>query len=139
MLSTFHELSYFPAVLGATVVGLFFGAVWYSLLFGQMWRAEMKIAPCPPEERPSMVPGLIKGFVCTFFSTVALAWIIYLARTMGAGHGAALGAGLGLLLVGARFANAAVWEQRSSRLVAINVGHEVLLLAIQGAILARWL
>ncbi len=139
MLSAFHELNYFPAVLVATIVGFLFGAVWYSLLFGKMWRAEMKIPPSPAGEQPSMAPGLIKGFLCTFVSSVALAWIIALAGTTGMRHGAALGAGLGVLLVGARFANTAIWEKRSCKLVAINVGHEVLMLAIQGAILACWL
>ena len=78
-------------------------------------------------------------FICTFVSTVALAWIIALAGTVGMRHGAALGAGLGVLLVGARYANSAVWERRSYKLVAINVGHEVIMLALQGAILAHWL
>jgi hypothetical protein len=139
MLSAFHELNYFPAVLVATLAGIAFGTVWYALLFGRMWRAEMKIPPGPPGEAPSMAASMFKGFLCTFVSSVALAWIIALAGTTGVRHGAALGAGLGVLLVGARFANTAVWERRSCRLVAINVGHEVLMLAIQGAILARWL
>jgi Protein of unknown function (DUF1761) len=139
MLSAFHQLNYFPAVLGATIAGFLFGAIWYSLLFGKAWRVEMKIPPGPPGEEPSMVPGMIKGFICTFISTVALAWVIALAGTMGMRHGAALGAGLGLLLVGARYANNAIWERKSCKLIAINVGHEVLMFAIQGAILARWL
>jgi hypothetical protein len=139
MLSAFHQLNYFPAVLGATIAGFLFGAIWYSLLFGEAWRAEMKIPPVPPGEKSGMGPGLIKGFICTFVSTVALAWIIALAGTMGVSHGAALGAGLGILLVGARYANNAVWERKSWKLIAINVGHEVLMFAIQGAILAHWL
>jgi Protein of unknown function (DUF1761) len=139
MISAFHELNYFPAVFGATVAGFIFGAIWYSLLFGKLWRAEITLPPFPPGEEPSMVPGLIKGFLCTFVSTVALAWLIALAGTTGSRHGAALGAGLGLLLVGARFANAAVWERKSCKLIAITIGHEVLMLSLQGAILARWL
>jgi hypothetical protein len=139
MLSTFHDLNYFPVVLCVTMVGFLFGAVWYSLLFGRIWQVEMKLPPCPPGEKPSMVPGLIKGFICTFVSTVALGWIIALAGTSGMRHGAALGAGLGLLLVGGRLANMAVWERKSAKLMAINIGHEVLLLALQGALLCRWL
>ena len=139
MISAFHELNYFPAVLAATIVGFAFGAIWYSLLFGKMWRAEMKVLPSAAGENPSMVPGLIKGFLCTFVSSVALAWLIALAGTTGSRHGAALGAGLGLLLVGARLANTAVWERKSWKLIAINTGHEVVMFALQGAILARWL
>jgi hypothetical protein len=139
MISAFHQLNYFPAVFGATVASFIFGAIWYSLLFGKIWQAEMKLPPGAPGEQPSMVPGLIKGFLCTFVSAVALAWLIALAGTTGSRHGAALGAGLGLLLVGSRFANAAIWERRSWKLIAINIGHEVIMLALQGAILARWL
>jgi len=139
MLSAFHELNYFPAVIAATIAGFLFGAVWYSLLFGRLWRAEMQRAPSAPGESPGMAAGLVKGFLCTFVSSVALAWIIALAGTTGGRHGAALGAGLGLLLVGARITNTAIWEGKSWRLIAINVGHEVLMFALQGAILARWL
>ncbi len=42
MLSSFHELNYL-AILIATVLGFAFGAVWYTLLFGRVWRTEMKL------------------------------------------------------------------------------------------------
>jgi Protein of unknown function (DUF1761) len=137
MLSSFHELNYL-AILIATILGFAFGAVWYSLLFGRVWRTEMKL-PDMTGQRPNMAPYFIKGLIYTFISTVALAWLIALAGTVGSRHGAALGAGLGLLVVGARFSNSALWENKSAKLMAINIGHEVLLFALQGAILARWL
>ena len=45
---------------------------------------------------------------------------------------------IGLLVVGARMANGGLWEKRSLRLQAINIGHETVLFAVQGAILAVW-
>jgi hypothetical protein len=138
MLSSFHELNYL-AILVATLLGFAFGAVWYTVLFGRVWRKEMRLPERTAAERSNLAPTFIKGLVYTFISTVALAWLIALAGTVGSRHGAALGAGLGLLVVGARFSNSAIWEDKSARLMAINIGHEVLLFALQGAILARWL
>ena len=37
-----------------------------------------------------------------------------------------------------RMLNGSMWEQRSLRLQAINVGHELALFALQGAILGVW-
>jgi hypothetical protein len=41
-------------------------------------------------------------------------------------------------VVGSRILNGAVWENRSARLLRINLGHEIVLFALQGALLGCW-
>lgn len=138
MIEAFRQLQYVP-VIGVTIIGFLFGVVWYSFLFSKPWQAEMKLPPCPPGEEPSMAPYMLKALIMTFVSTLGLAWLIELHPVLGPKHGAALGAVVGLLIVGARYANSGIWERKSCKLVAINVGHEFLLFVLQGAILGRWL
>jgi hypothetical protein len=136
MLEAFRQLPYL-VVLAVTFIGFFFGALWYSVLFKHAWAAEMKLDPTTGTG--SMGPGLLKGFIYTFISTLGIAWIIELHPVLGPKHGAAVGLVVGLLIVGARYANSGIWERKSCKLIAINVGHEVLLFVLQGAILGRWL
>ena len=42
------------------------------------------------------------------------------------------------MVVGARMLNGSVWEQRSLKLMAILIGHETVLFALQGAVLGVW-
>ncbi|MGA2016153.1 MAG: DUF1761 domain-containing protein, partial [Opitutaceae bacterium] len=53
-------------------------------------------------------------------------------------HGAAFGAFVGLFAPGVRLLNGACWESKSVMLQAINLGHEVVVYALQGAILGAW-
>jgi len=134
-MSLLSHLNYLH-ILIASVVGFVFGWLWYSVLFGKAWAAEMKI----PEEKmkdckSGMGASLVKGFICTFVSTVGLAMLLALHPFVSWVKGAELGAAVGLLLVGARFLNIGIWEQRSCKLQAINLWHEVLLFALQGAVL----
>jgi hypothetical protein len=39
---------------------------------------------------------------------------------------------------GARLLNSGVWEDRSASLLAINLGHEIVLFTLQDAILGVW-
>jgi hypothetical protein len=59
-------------------------------------------------------------------------------HTTSALKGAEFGAFIGAIVVGSRILNGAVWENRSARLLRINVGHEIVLFALQGALLGCW-
>ena len=139
MYSALTHLNYL-AVLVTAVAGFMIGWLWYSVLFGKAWRAEMKITEAQMKE--SQAKGMAKyfaqGLIFTLLSTVGLAVLLRAHGTTDWVKGAELGAFVGLLVVGARLLNSGVWENRSLRLSAINVGHEVVMFAVQGAILAAW-
>ncbi len=127
------------AVIVVTVAGFLLGWLWYSALFGKVWMAEMKITPESIKAADYNMPALFgSGLAYTLVSTFALALLLRAHGTTSPLHGAEIGALIGLLVVGARMANGGLWEKRSLRLQAINIGHETVLFAVQGAILAVW-
>lgn len=135
---TLSHLNYLH-ILVATIVGFLFGWLWYSVLFRNSWASEMKITPeRMAEGRPAMGGNLAKSFIFTFISAVGLAVVIVLAAIPGWRWGAKVGLAVGLLIVGGRCLNGGLWEGKSARLQAINLGHEVILFAVQGAIIAGW-
>jgi hypothetical protein len=135
---TFSSLNYFH-ILVTAIAGFLLGWIWYSALFGSSWRKEMNLtAETLDAAKPMMASMMIKGFVYTFISTVGLAAALTWSPHRTAVGGLKLGATIGLLVVGARFANTAIWERKSAKLQAINIAHEVALFALQGVILAAW-
>ena len=128
------------AVLVTAIAGFAVGAVWYSGLFGKAWRTEMKItdeqmkAAC----EKGMAAVMIKAFIFTLIGTVALAVLLRAHGTPNWKHGAACGLFIGLCTVGARMLNGGVFEMKSWKLQAINVGHEAVMYTLQGAILGAW-
>lgn len=130
----------YVSVIVVAAVGFILGWLWYSMLFGKAWVAEMKITPEQIQEAQSkgMTAELIRGFLWTLISTFGLAVIMHSHGVPNWKHGAAVGAFIGVFVVAARLLNLAGWERKSSRLQAINGGHEIVLYAIQGAILGLW-
>ena len=131
----------YVAVLGTAVAGFLLGWLWYMVLFGKAWMAEMKIteeqkkANCA---KNGMAGSLIKGFVFTLLATFGLATLIAALGAPNWKHGMAIGLFVGSFISAARMLNGSVWEERSLKLQAINVGHEIALFALQGAILGAW-
>ena len=141
MYNAISQLNYL-AVFVTAVAGFLLGWLWYSpVLFAKPWMAEMKITEEKMKEcaNKGMAGYMIKGFAYTLVSTFALAILIASRTGMSPLKGAGIGVFAGLLFVGARMLNGAVWEEKSAKLMAIVVGHEVALFAVQGAILGAWL
>jgi len=137
-MSTLISLNYLH-VLVAAVAGFLVGWVWYSALFGKAWAAEMKITEeMMKEGKPKMPLMMAKSFLYTFVSTIGLAMVLAFHPVPTWLKGAEIGAAVGLLIVGARYLSRGTWERTSCKLNAINVGHEVVMFAVQGAILAAW-
>jgi hypothetical protein len=132
-----NHLNY-VAVLIVTAVGFLLGWLWYSpVMFAKPWMRAMKLTEA--DMKQVMADGVagyfIQGFICTLLSTFGLAVLITLLRA-DVIHGAAYGAFFGLFGPGMRMLNGGVWERASKKLQAIKVSHEVVLYAVQGAILA---
>ncbi len=131
----------YVAVLAVAIAGFMLGWLWYSpMLFAKAWMAEMKLTEESMKEaaQKGMAQFFIKGFLYTLLGTFGLAVLIQAHGSVGWIRGAELGAFIGLVVVGSRLLNASVWENRSLRLLGINLGHEVGLFMLQGAILGVW-
>jgi hypothetical protein len=130
-------------VLVVTVAGFIFGCLWlHGPLFGKQWLAEMKITKEAMEammkERGVGMKYLLKGLGFTLLSTFGLAVLIAVHGSANWKHGAAFGAFVGLFGPGVRLLDFAMWDHKSVKLQAINLGHEVAIYALQGAILGAW-
>lgn len=128
-------------VLVVTAAGFLLGWLWYSpVLFVKPWMAEMKYTEEHMKEtaKAGMARYMIQAFVFTLLSTFGLAALIAAHGSSNWKHGAAFGAFIGAFGPGMRILNGGVWENRSCKLQAINVGHEIVLYALQGAILGAW-
>lgn len=129
-------------VLIATVAGFILGCLWlHGPLFGKAWMKEMNFTPESMEtvmRQQGMAMVFIKGFVLTLLSTFALAVLIAAQGSTDWKRGATLGAFIGLFGPGVRILHAAMWENKSVKLQVINLGNEVAIYALEGAILGAW-
>ncbi|MBI3887026.1 MAG: DUF1761 domain-containing protein [Opitutae bacterium] len=130
----------YVAVVAVAIVGFLFGWLWYSpVLFAKPWMAEMKFTAETMEAcKPKMAPMMAKCLLFTLLSTFGLAVLIQAHGSESCLKGAEFGLFVGALVVGTRLLNGSLWENRSTTLQLITVGHEVALFTVQGAILGCW-
>jgi hypothetical protein len=130
----------YVSVFVVAVVGFLLGWLWYSVLFGKAYVAEMKITPEQMAEARAkgMAGSFVKSFLLTLLGTIGLAVVLRAYGAPNWKHGAAEGAFIGACIVAARLWNGGVWERKSTKLQLINGGHEIVLFALQGAIFACW-
>lgn len=124
-----NDLSILGVIL-ASLAFFFIGGLWYTVLFGKFWRAEMGIADADVgSPQPLMFVG---SFVCGLVIAVTLGLLI---GDQGASCGLKVGAGTGLGIGAAVMAQNAIYESKSVRFWAINAAYVVVGLAAMGAIL----
>jgi hypothetical protein len=127
------------AIVIATVVLFLFGYVWYDLLFGKMWYAEMAHITAPGV-MTGMAGAAWYPFAVTivtgFFSAYGLARILGWRGKVGVAEGAFIGFSMGLLLFGTMTWMDYAYSGFGMTLGWLNVGYVAVGFAIQAAILA---
>lgn len=130
----------FLAIVVATVVLFLFGGLWYDVLFGKMWMAEM--GKIDPQFGTGMGSGgwypYVISLVMGFFSAYALARILGWRGDWSVGRGAFIGLSMGLLIFGSMTWMDYAYSGFGSTLGWINIGFVAIGMAIQGAILSAW-
>ncbi len=136
------------AVAVAAVVPLVVGFIWYNpKVFGIVW---MRASGMTEEKAKQMNPGKTYGLAIVFAFILAVA--VWPQVMLGGGpgevhgmapyltfkHGAFHGALLGVLIVLPVFATNALFEQKSFKYVAVNVGYWVVTLSIMGGVINAW-
>ena len=125
------------AVLVATIAHQALGALWYGVLFRDMW---MRAIGMNPEEIERQAPGgeMMFGIIASVVSVVALALILTAYDDASLADGAVLGILTGIgFVTAATFMNGA-YEQKKPILGALFGGYYTLGLMIAGAILGVW-
>lgn len=128
-LAPMEHISWIAVLVGAVTLFVL-GAVWYSALFAKAFREELGVGD---GDEPGMDLGkaLIGQFIAGLVLSLVLAWLI---GPSGSDRG--LGIGLaGGLLVAAALGQFYLFEGRTIRHLAINVGYILIGLAAVGAII----
>ena len=128
------------AIVVSTIVLFLFGWLWYDLLFGKMWMAEM--AKLNPQFAAGMGSAgaypFIVSLVMGFFTAYAVARIIEWRGAWSLGRGALIGFSFGLLIFGSMTWMDYAYSGMGATLGFINIGYVAIGMAIQGAILGVW-
>jgi len=137
------------ALIVAAIIPLVTGFIWYNpKVFGTVW---MKESGMTEEKAKSMNPGKTYGLAVIFAFIAAFFLLGQVLLGGGPGmphgpegefmtfkHGAFHGALVALMVVLPVFATNALFEQKSAKYVAINVGYWLVTFAIMAGILNVW-
>lgn len=136
------------AIVAAAILPLVIGYIWYNpKVFGTAW---MKETGMTEEKAKTMNPGKTYGLAVVF--AFFLAFSIYMTVMVGGPdgmrhgmepyltfkHGALHGSMLALFIGLPMFATNALFEMKSFKYVAINVGYWVVTMALMGGIINGW-
>ncbi len=132
------------AVLVAAVINMVLGFAWYSpSLFGNVWmRLSGRTMADLEAGKKKMVPNMIIASVLAFVMAYVFAHVTVFAmdytQTFGVVGGLVSGFWNWLGFILPVSAGAALWDGKSWKLVALTSGYYLVLLLINGVILATW-
>lgn len=116
------------SILVGAVVMFVFGAVWFTFLFGKMWAKLMDFNPAGDEKAKEM--GMAGPMVLNFVTNLISASVVYylFPQLLSLSFFDFL---WGVLIVWFGFsftiyANAAIWERKSWKLVMLNSAHGII-------------
>ncbi len=116
-----------------------FGALWFTVLFGKEWARLMDFNPASNEKYKNM--GMAKPMFANFLSNVLIAGVFYyMIPQLLVFSYAGLFRIVFIVWLGFSlpiFANAAIWERKSWKLVAINSAQSLISLAIVSGIIYK--
>jgi hypothetical protein len=126
------------AVIAATVASWLFGALWYGLLSRQWLAAQGKtLEECKETGNRSLAP-----FVISFIAELAMAFMLggllahlFPRELVNVRHGLITGASLWLGFILTTVATGYAYQQRSLALLAIDAGHGLGVLLLQGLVI----
>lgn len=117
------------AVVLAALALFALGGLWYTVLFGRLWRAEMGIS------EDQVGSPMVMQFVVSIIASLVIAFTLSrLIGEAGTSYGLKVGAGTGAGIGAALLAQNSCYESRSLRFWAINAAYVVVGLGIMGTI-----
>jgi hypothetical protein len=129
------------AVLVAAIVSFVIGGLWYSpVLFGNLWMKLNKItqAQISAAKKKSMSKNYIGQFIVLLVTAYVLAYGVDFAQATTIGAGIQAGFWIWLGFVATFTFGSVLWQGKSFKLWVLDNAHNLLSLAVSGAILAVW-
>ena len=130
------HMSYLSVFI-ANIVAFMFGGLWYTVLFGKVWKAEMGIDVAKEQEMQasgSMVKSMIVGFMTGLLSAFVMAYLLHAMDMLNINDALILSFLIGLGIVGLTMISDGFYSGHSVKLMAIDVTHRVLQLMIVAAV-----
>ncbi|MDA1197136.1 MAG: DUF1761 domain-containing protein [Nanoarchaeota archaeon] len=129
------------AIVGAGVINMVLGGFWYSpLLFGKQWVKLMGFSKgdIAKMKKKPMGGTFAAGFIASLVMAYVLAHFVTYTQAVGPVMGAITGFWIWLGFIAPVIIGSVLWEGRSTRLYLLNVSYWLVLLLINGAILASF-
>lgn len=124
------------AVFVCGVIGMVVPALWYlPSLFGKAWQ---ELSGLSAEDLKKNTPALGVAAISSLVQAFALAGFMNYFRSETFGQGAMAGVQLWLGFTAASLITDYRFAQRPWKLAFINLGHSLVVLALNGGILATW-
>lgn len=124
------------AVIIAAVVKFAIGAVWYTAIFGQRYRALLGV----PEgaSTDGMVPAMVVQIIGDLVMAYVLARFIVHYGVTGLVGGVTIGFMAWLGFVATIMVGTIFYEKKSPEFVGINAGYQLVGIVVMGAIISLW-
>jgi hypothetical protein len=128
------------AILCAGAAYWVVGYVWYSLLFGKVWAAELvrhrgeRAAPRGGE----MGAKMIGTFICNLIAAGAMAYLFKRTAIADMNHALRLGVTAGIGFAGTAITMAYIWESKPTKVWFVDAGYNFVGCILLAIILVSW-
>ena len=110
------DINYLAVVAGGGIVSMAVGALWYSVLFGNVWIVENGFTKEQLQETGGAWKGYVVSIAGSIISVLVLALVIDLTEANGFGEGLTIGLFTGVAFVATAMASNYIFESRSPKL-----------------------
>lgn len=135
----FSHLNY-AALFTSAIIYWILGSVWFSLLLGKIWSAEL--AKHGIKIKKPTKNEMITKFVATFIFNLIVAFgvsiVVYAMGTSTFMSAIGLGIVLGICFSAATMGMAYLWESRSLKLALIDIGYPFFGIIVCSIIMSLW-
>jgi len=128
------------AVLAAAIAGMVVGFLWYGPLFGKLWMGLMNFDKKKMKEtkKKGMGKTYVLAFLTSFIMSYVLAHFVFYLQAKNVMDGVILGFWLWIGFFATTQLGIVLWEGKPLKLYLVNTLHNLVTLAVMGAILAVW-
>lgn len=134
-----ESINIFSVIL-ATISSIAIGFAWYGPLFGKSWAKEQGWSEEDMNKQKSQGMGKSYGIMTlgSLFTAYILAQFIKIAGAVTLWDGATVGVWTWIGFAVPLLLSSVLWEGKSWRLYQINIGYQLVTMAVMGAIVAMW-
>lgn len=133
------------AVLGAAIVSMVVGFLWYGPIFGKIWMKEMGFTKEYMEAAKKK--GMGKSYAIMFVGSLVMSFVLHHALVFASTYLLASGVSAGLMagfwnwigFVAPVTLGSVLWESKSWKLWFLNNGYYLVTLCAMGVTLALWM